>query len=147
MDKTNIDEFLKKRGLTRYQVAQLSGISQSTLNDARKRPINAMTVKTLQALAMATAETPGAVLDELLKLQGNPIIGFIQAHPFLKKELVTEIEDLLIKAHEANINLKTVTFNRYYTENEDTNENATKALINLKEQLEIFINNLSEEKE
>lgn len=135
MNKTKIDEFLKKRNLTRYQVSRISGVGQSTLNDARKRSINTMTVKTLQALAMATGETPGAVLDELLKLEGNQIINFIQAHPFLDKQLVSDVEDLLIEAHQAGLTFNNVTFNRYYDEGSDTNENATIALKNLKKQL------------
>lgn len=135
MNKTKIDEFLKKRNLTRYQVSRISGVGQSTLNDARKRPINTMTVKTLQALAMATGEAPGAVLDELLKLEGNQIINFIQAHPFLDKQLVSDVEDLLIEAHQAGLTFNNVTFNRYYDEGSDTNENATIAIKNLKKQL------------
>lgn len=135
MNKTKIDEFLKKRNLTRYQVSRISGVGQSTLNDARKRSINTITVKTLQALAMATGETPGAVLDELLKLEGNQIINFIQAHPFLDKQLVSDVEDLLIEAHQAGLTFNNVTFNRYYDEGSDTNENATIAIKNLKKQL------------
>lgn len=135
MNKTKIDEFLKKRNLTRYQVSRISGVGQSTLNDARKRSINTMTVKTLQALAMATGETPGAVLDELLKLEGNQIINFIQAHPFLDKQLASDVEDLLIEAHQAGLAFNNVTFNRYYDEGSDTNENATIAIKNLKKQL------------
>lgn len=135
MNKTKIDEFLKKRNLTRYQVSRISGVGQSTLNDARKRSINTMTVKTLQALAMATGETPGGVLDELLKLEGNQIINFIQAHPFLDKRLVSDVEDLLIEAHQAGLTFNNVTFNRYYDEGSDTNENATIAIKNLKKQL------------
>ncbi|MFV0979759.1 helix-turn-helix transcriptional regulator [Latilactobacillus sakei] len=135
MNKTKIDEFLKKRNLTRYQVSRISGVGQSTLNDARKRSINTMTVKTLQALAMATGETPGAVLDELLKLEGNQIINFIQAHPFLDKQLASDVEDLLIEAHQAGLTFNNVTFNRYYDEGSDTNENATIAIKNLKKQL------------
>ncbi|WP_436666802.1 helix-turn-helix domain-containing protein [Latilactobacillus sakei] len=145
MDKTYIDKFLIKRDLTRYKVAQLSGISQSTLNDARKRPINTMTVKTLQALAMATGETPGAVLDELLKLEGNPIINFIQAHPFLDKQLVSDVEDLLIEAHQSGLNFNNVTFNRYYDEGLDNNDRATVALNNIKTQLTNLIEVLTKE--
>ncbi|KRM22690.1 helix-turn-helix transcriptional regulator [Latilactobacillus graminis] len=140
MSELIIDQYLKKRGLTRSDAARLSGINKQTLSVAnRNSNVSSWSVKTVQALAMATGQTAGETLDELLHIEGNPIIRFIQEHPFLKKELVTEIEDLLIKAHEADINLKTVTFNCYYTENEDTNENATRALINLKDQLERFI--------
>lgn len=139
---TPIDDFLKPLGLTRYQVAKISGATASTLNDASKRPINRMTVKTLQALAMATGKTPGVVLDELLKLQGNPIINFIQAHPFVDKRLTSEVEDLMITAHERDLKLANITFNRYYDEGPDNNERAEKALQNIKTQLTDMIEEL-----
>lgn len=147
MSELIIDQFLKERGLNRSDVARLSGINKQTLAVAnRNSNVSTWSVKTVQALAMATGQTAGETLDELLRIEGNPIIRFIQAHPFLKKDLVTEIEDLLIKAHDMGINLTTVTFNRYYSDDtEDTNENATKALLNLKEQLEMFIENLPKE--
>lgn len=126
-----IDEFLKKYNLTRYQVAKISGVTASTLQTATENEVNKMTVKTLQALAMATGLTAGQVLDELIALNGNTIIKFIQAHPFLDKQLVQDIENKMIELNQKGINLKTVTFNRYYDEVQDTNENAEKALSNL----------------
>ncbi|AXN36885.1 XRE family transcriptional regulator (plasmid) [Latilactobacillus curvatus] len=143
MVATDIDGFLKPLGMTRYQVAKIAGIGESTLNEARKRPVNRMTVKTLQALAMATGKTPGVVLDELLKLQGNPIINFIQAHPFVDKQLASEVEDLMITAHEHDLKLANITFNRYYDEGPDNNERAEKALQNIKAQLMDIIEDYS----
>ncbi|TWW13183.1 hypothetical protein LABALGNA3A7_09890 [Dellaglioa algida] len=141
-DKYALELLLEAHDLTRYRVSKISGIQQSTLKDAVARPINTLSVKTIQALSMATGQTAGQALDELLKLEGNPIVNFIQAHPWLDKELVTAVENLLIKAHESGLNLKTVTFNRYYDEGSDTNERAEQALKNLQTQLTDMIDEL-----
>lgn len=136
-----IDDFLKQFNLTRYQVAKISGVRASTLAMANDKPINSLSVRVLQALAMATGKTPGQVLDDLIKQQGNPIINFMQAHPGLDKQLVNDIEDLMIKIHNDGGALGNVTFNRYYDEGDDTNERATVAMQNLKQQLTEFLNN------
>lgn len=135
-----IDDFLKQFNLTRYQVAKISGVRATTLAMANDKPINSLSVRVLQALAMATGKTPGQVLDILIKQQGNPIITFMQAHPGLDKQLVNNIEDLMIKIHDDGGSLSNVTFNRYYEEDDDNNERATIAMQNLKEQLAEFLN-------
>ena len=35
-----IDDFLKYSDLTRYDIAKISGISETTLADANQRPVN-----------------------------------------------------------------------------------------------------------
>ncbi|WPP08506.1 hypothetical protein SIN07_05530 [Pediococcus inopinatus] len=137
-----IDNFLKKYNLTRYQVAKISGVPESTLVSANDSHINSLSVRVIQALSMATGKTPGAVLDELIKQQGNPIIVFIQSHPGLNKKLVSDIENLMIDLHNQGADVKNVTFNRYYDEGNDTNERATIAMQNLKTQLIEFKNKL-----
>lgn len=136
-----IDDFLKQFNLTRYQVAKISGVGASTLAMANDKPINSLSVRVLQALAMATGKTPGQVLDDLIKQQGNPIITFMQSHPGLDKHLVSDVENLMIKIHDDGGSLSNVTFNRYYDEGDDTNERATVAMQNLKQQLTEFLNN------
>ncbi|MCT2885788.1 XRE family transcriptional regulator, partial [Lentilactobacillus parabuchneri] len=54
-----IDDFLKYSDLTRYDIAKISGISETTLADANQRPVNKMTVKVVQAIAMGVGMTPG----------------------------------------------------------------------------------------
>jgi len=137
-----IDNFLKKYNLTRYQVAKISGVPESTLVSANDSHINSLSVRVIQALSMATGKTPGAVLDELIKQPGNPIIVFIQSHPGLNKKLVSDIENLMIDLHKQGADIKNVTFNRYYDEGNDTNERATIAMQNLKTQLIEFKNKL-----
>jgi len=125
-----IDEFLKNLYLNRYQVEKISQIGESTLRTASTKPVNNLSVKTLRALAMATNNTPGEVLDALIKLEGNPIIQFIEAHPYMNKQLVQDVEDLMIEAHERHASLKNVTFNGYYERGDDTNDRAETALRN-----------------
>lgn len=130
-----IDDFLKQFNLTRYQVAKISGVRATTLAMANDKPINSLSVRVLQALAMATGLTPGEVLDKLIKQEGNPIINFIQAHPGLDKTLVRDVENLMIDLNGLGADLSNVTFNNYYKEKNDTNERATIAMQNLKTQL------------
>ncbi|MFL1695629.1 helix-turn-helix domain-containing protein [Weissella kandleri] len=138
-----IDKYLEQKNLTRYQVAKISGIQPSTLSDAKKRPINRMTVKTLQALAMATADTPGKVLDSLIELEGDPIANFIEAHPFINKNIIQDVQSVLDEVKFKNVDVSNVTFNRYYDEEEDTNENAEVALKNMVTTLEEIIEKLN----
>lgn len=136
-----IDKFLKAFGLTRYQVAKISGVLEATLSLANDKPINSLSVRVLQALAMATGLTPGEVLDKLIKQEGNPIINFIQAHPGLDKTLVRDVENLMIDLNGLGADLSNVTFNRYYDEGQDTNERATAAMTNIRKQLNEFLKN------
>ena len=129
-----IDEFLKKHGSNRYQVAKISGIGESTLAGANNAPLNNVTVKTLQSLGMATGISAGDVLNELIELEialeSDPVVSFIQAHPYMDKKLVQEVTDKMIESKWSGANLRAVMF-RYYDEVEDTNENAEITLRNL----------------
>jgi len=125
-----IDEFLKKHGSNRYQVAKISGMGEGTLAGANNAPLNNVTVKTLQSLGMATGMSAGDVLNELIALESDPIISFIHAHPYMDKKLVQEATDKMIEPNQSRANLRAVMF-RYYDEVEDTNENAEIALRNL----------------
>jgi len=126
-----IDEFLKKHGSNRYQVAKISGMGEGTLAGANNAPLNNVTVKTLRAIGMATGMDAGDVLNELISLESDPVISFIHAHPYMDKKLVQEVIDKMIESNQSETNLRTVTFNRYYEEVEDTNGNAEIALRNL----------------
>jgi len=131
-----IDKFLKKHGYTRYQVSQISGIGESTLAGANRSPLNNVTVKTLQSLGMATGMSAGDVLNEIIALEDDPVINFIQAHPYMDKKLVQAVQDIIIRLREEqHSGFKNVTFNRYYEEGKYTNKNAEIALRNLLDSL------------
>lgn len=129
--KNPLDQLLSEHGLSRYQVSKISGIKEGQLFGSSRREVNRWTVKTVQAVAMALGMTAGEALDELLKREGNPIVRFIRAHPFLDDKLVNQMDDLLIEAHDKGVNIKTITFNRYYDEGDDTNERAEQAIKNV----------------
>jgi hypothetical protein len=67
-----IDDYLKKFGMTRYQVTEKTGIPKNTLANADKKSASRLSVKVVQALAEATDNTPGAVLDTILKAKTKP---------------------------------------------------------------------------
>lgn len=136
-----IDEYLDQHNLNRAEVAKISGVTPSTLANAQKNDIGKVSIKVVQSLAMTTGETPGTVLDRLLKLEGSPIIQFIKAHPYLNNDVVQQVENAMIEAHEQGLHLKNITFNRYY-EGKDTNENAEKALKNVTITINELINKL-----
>lgn len=124
-----IDDFLKYSDLTRYDIAKISGISETTLADANQRPVNKMTVKVVQAIAMGVGMTPGRTLDELLRVEGNPIMQFIQAHPYMNHDLVKEVKEFMSDAAEKGIFVENLNFDQYYNQ-PDTNERAEIALRN-----------------
>ncbi len=67
--KSVLDRYLNQRGLTRYDVSKLTGISEQALSKANKRDPETYTVKTIAKIAQATQQTPGTVLDELIKIR------------------------------------------------------------------------------
>ncbi len=67
--KSVLDTYLKQRGLTRYDVAKATGISEQALSKANRRDPETYTVKTVAKIAQATKQTPGEVLDELIKIR------------------------------------------------------------------------------
>lgn len=65
-----LQEYLDQNGVTRYQVAKQTGISNTTLANAVKetKPLSGQTVKVTSAIAQALSKTPGQVLDDLIEL-------------------------------------------------------------------------------
>lgn len=60
-----LDKYLEAHGLTRYQLAKKSGISQTTWFNVNSRPLARWTVKQVQILAECTGVTPIKALREL----------------------------------------------------------------------------------
>lgn len=135
--------FLKDTNITRYQISKSSGIAETTLLAANSKEVSRMSVSIIQAIAMVVGKPAGVVLDELLKLEGNPVIKFIREHPGLNHDLVQKAENLMIDANEMGINLNVVSFNRYYEKSDDTTENAEIALNNFIESLKRIMNKLN----
>lgn len=60
----------------------------------------------------------------------------------MDNELIQQVEDLMIKAHDNHINLDQVTFNWYYQEGKDTNQRAEILMNNLVSELQKMIDNV-----
>jgi len=64
-----LSKYLDDKNITRYQISKLSGIPQSTINSATesKTGTDGITGRIIKAIALATNETPGKVLDDLIR--------------------------------------------------------------------------------
>ena len=60
-----LDQYLKAHGLTRYQLAKDSGISQTTWFNVNTRPLERWTVKQVQVIAECTKVKSSTALSEL----------------------------------------------------------------------------------
>lgn len=64
-----IDKYLKQFNLTRYRVSTVSGVSESTLRNNNRYPVDSMSVKVIRAIAGVVGKTPGEVLDGLIAIE------------------------------------------------------------------------------
>ena len=60
-----LDKWLEDQSLTRYQLARASGISATTWQHVKERPLDRWTVKQIRAIAKCTGIAPATVLREL----------------------------------------------------------------------------------
>ena len=60
-----LDKYLEVHGITRYQLAKNSGISQTTWFNVNLRPLDRWTVKQIMALAKCTDVASITALQEL----------------------------------------------------------------------------------
>lgn len=137
-----IDIYAKKHGTTRYQISKISGIAQTTLADSGRKKFENMSVKIIKALALGTHNGLGNTLNELNEINGNPIIQFIRDHKNLNRDIVNELEDLIIWHGMNGGSFNNISFNRYYDEGPDTDERAEVALENTAKQLKWFKENM-----
>lgn len=66
-----LDEYLKQHGTTRYKIAQVTGISTTTLQRSSKRNAEDMNPRIMVAIAKVMDKTPGQVFDELIQLEND----------------------------------------------------------------------------
>lgn len=140
-----IDIYAKNHGTNRYKIAKISGIAQTTLANFKDKNVDKLTVKTVKALALGTHTKPGDTLDELIKISGNPIIQFIRDHQNLNKDMVKEVEDLIIWHGLNGGSFNNISFNRYYDEGPDTGERAEIALENVIDILQDLKNSMQKD--
>ena len=71
IDMNTLDEYLRRHELTRYKLAQTSGISATTWVAVNDKPLNRWTVKQVQAIADASERTAPDTLKELQEIDKN----------------------------------------------------------------------------
>ena len=64
-----LDNYLSKHNVTRYQLEQVSGIRQSTWNNAKDKSITSYSVRLIMGIANTIGKSSGQVLDELIQLE------------------------------------------------------------------------------
>lgn len=64
-----LDKYIETYGLTRYQLAKESGISQTTWFNVNARPLDRWTVKQVQALAKSTGMESSTALRKLEEIE------------------------------------------------------------------------------
>lgn len=64
-----LDKYIEAYGLTRYQLAKKSGISQTTWFNVNTRPLDRWTVKQVQALAKSTGVESSTALRKLEEIE------------------------------------------------------------------------------
>lgn len=126
-----LNRFAKNHDITLDDISLISGISKQEYLHSFEAGLDQVTIRILKGLATATATKVDEVLKELALMSGNSIINFIKMHPDLNPDLVHMVENYMIDLYQHNVSLESVTFNRYYTETQDTNADAEKMLNNL----------------
>lgn len=123
-----IDVYAKMHNTTRYRISKVTGIAQTSLSDAGKKPIENMTIKTLISIAKGADEDVGITVKELIEISNNPLVIFVNKHNNLNKKLIKEIERLLSIIISKGIKLENISFKKYYDDNVDTDSKAEEIL-------------------
>jgi len=63
-----LDQYLKQYGVTRYQLAKISGISNGRWSELNKKGLEHYTVRHLRAIAMTVGKPSHEVLHKLEEL-------------------------------------------------------------------------------
>lgn len=69
--KKILDTYLESIGLTRYKVSRLTGISPTTLQRSSDKDAFTINPRILWGISMITDKTPGEILDEIIKIEGE----------------------------------------------------------------------------
>lgn len=64
-----IDTYARNHGLTRYAIAKKTGVSPTMLQRASQKTVSKMSGEVFSALGQAAGQTPGTVMDELIRLE------------------------------------------------------------------------------
>lgn len=91
--KSVLDIFLQEQGLTRYELAKVTGLSEATLSKANTRNPETYAVKTVALIAEGVNLSPGEVLNRLLAIQKEATCLYTVATLSELKQRVKKQED------------------------------------------------------
>lgn len=112
-----LDSYLSEHGLTRYELAKQSGISQTTWADVSRRDLDRYTVRQLRSIGNVIGKGPDAVLHDLY--QKHLFTSLHGLRPYLDKydlhdqKLERQVYDVLDQLAENGVSVAPFTFNRF----------------------------------
>lgn len=95
--KNCLDIYLQHHAMTRYDVSKKSGVSEQTLSKASKRNPNTLTAKTLIAISKGTGESPGEVLDALLKILESDELYIVTTLVELRQKINEQEDEFIVR--------------------------------------------------
>ena len=66
-----LDDYLKLNSTTRYEVAKISGIPETSFKSIRNRDVNNLSGRFYRAIGLALNKTGGQVYDEITADENN----------------------------------------------------------------------------
>ncbi|MCI1283141.1 MAG: hypothetical protein LKG24_00900 [Lacticaseibacillus songhuajiangensis] len=117
-----LDIFCSNHGITRYELAKVTGISEQTWRAVNNRELAKYTVKQLTAMGMVTGMSPDKVLEELwsLNLAGslNGLRPYLDKYDLHDVRLERQVYDLIDQLAMRGVHLQPFSFNRFDDEME-----------------------------
>jgi len=115
-----LDEYLKLNNTTRYEVAKISGIPETSFKSIRNRDVNNLSGRFYRAIGLVLGKTGGQIYDEITADE-NTVFNFLGKHHVHDKERVTELLDYMLYFKKHDIDVTNVSFNRFENEIENGN--------------------------
>ncbi|MEE8831354.1 MAG: hypothetical protein SOI57_00045 [Leuconostoc gelidum] len=110
-----LDEYLKSNNTTRYEVAKISGISESSFNSIHNRDVNNLSGRFYRAIGLVLGKTGGQVYDEITADE-NTVFNFLGKYHIHDKARVTELLDYMLYFKKHDIDVTSVSFNIFENE-------------------------------
>jgi len=110
-----LDEYLKSNNTTRYEVAKISGISESSFKNLLLQDVNNYAGRFYHAIGLVLGKTGGQVYDEITADE-NTVFNFLGKYHIHDKARVTELLDYMLYFKKHDIDVTSVSFNIFENE-------------------------------
>lgn len=110
-----LDEYLKSNNTTRYEIAKISGISESSFKNLLLQDVSNYAGRFYRAIGLVLGKTGGQVYDEITA-DDNTVFNFLGKYHIHDKERVTELLDYMLYFKKNDIDVTNVSFNRFDNE-------------------------------